>query len=594
MPNYKAPLRDLSFLLHEVLDGKHLKDLPGYEEVDQETVEAILEEAAKFCESELLPINREGDEEGCRFEDGAVITPKGYKEAYQVFCESGWGSLSMDPEYGGQGLPKVIHLMLDEMMSACNISFSLYPGLTNGAYTAMDAYASDELKAIYFPKMAEGSWSGTMCLTEPHCGTDLGLVRTKAEPNDDGSYRISGTKIFITAGDHDLTENILHLVLARTPDAPPGIKGISLFLVPKFLVNQDGSLGQANQVSCGSIEHKMGIKASATCVINFDGAEGYLIGTLNKGMQAMFKMMNTERVAVGIQGLGLSEAAYQGALEYARERLQGRALTGAKQPEKSADPLTVHPDVRRMLLTMKSLTEGSRALAVWLGLLLDQSNKSQDADENQAASDLIALLTPVAKAFITDIGFESTVLGQQVFGGHGYVREHGMEQLVRDARIAQIYEGTNGVQAMDLVGRKLPAENGRYVYRFFELTDKYFKEQEGNNAMREFLDPAAEAMAKLKQSTQWLSENAPNNPDHAGAAAVEYTRMFGLATLAYLWVKMAETAMTRQADNDTVFYRSKIKTARYFMQRVLPQIDALQSSVCAGANNMMDFTDEEF
>lgn len=594
MPNYSAPIQDMRFVYDEVLNGSHLQELPGFEEVDTDTIEAILDEAGKFCVQELLPLNRAGDEEECRWENGQVTTPKGFKEAYAALCESGWNSVAMDADYGGQGLPKTLHLMIDEMMTSTNMSFGLYPGLTNGAYAALAAYASDELKQTYFPKMAEGTWSASMCLTEPHCGTDLGLLRTKAEPLDDGSYNITGTKIFITAGEHDLTENILHLVLARTPDAPVGVKGISLFLVPKIRVNKDGSLGDANGVSCGSIEHKMGIKASATCVMNFDDSKGYLVGDLNKGMRAMFKMMNVERVAVGIQGLGISEAAYQGAVEYARERIQGRALTGAKQPEKAADPLTVHPDVRRMLLTIRANTEGCRALAVWLGMQLDISAHEVDDKKRQQAEDLVALLTPVAKAFMTDVGFNSAVLGQQVFGGHGYIREHGMEQLVRDARIAQIYEGTNGVQAMDLVGRKLTAEGGRYVKRYFGIIESFIQENQNEEAMQEFVTALADAYSHLKTATLWLAEKAPGNADEIGAAAYDYMTLMGQVTLALLWSQMAQVALSKQPETDEPFYTVKLKTARFYMQRLLPQTQSLLASIQSGADCMMDFEEDEF
>jgi alkylation response protein AidB-like acyl-CoA dehydrogenase len=594
MPNYTPPLRDMLFLYNEVLQGKYLQSLPGFEEVDAETVEAILEEAGKFCAQELLPLNRNGDEEGCHWDDGKVTTPKGFKEAYQLYTESGWSSLAMDPEYGGQGLPKTLNLMIDEMVCSCNLSFSLYPGLTNGAYAALMDYASDEIKQRFVAKMADGTWSATMCLTEPHCGTDLGLLRSKALRQDDGSYLISGTKIFITGGEHDLTDNILHLVLARTPDAPAGIKGISLFIVPKIRVNADGSLGAANGVSCGSLEHKMGIKGAATCVMNFDDAQGFLIGELNKGMRGMFKMMNTERVAMGIQGIGVGEASYQCAVEYAKERIQGRSLTGAKQPEQAADPLTVHPDVRRMLLTMRANTEGSRALAIWLGMLLDKSTHETDPMKKQQAEDLIALLTPIAKAYLTDLGFESTVLGQQVFGGHGYIREHGMEQLVRDARIAQIYEGTNGVQAMDLVGRKLNAENGRYLNTYLETISGYITENENDAALQEFIQPLSEALSHLQQATDWLARATRNNMDEVGAAAYDYLRLAGLVTLAFMWAQMAQTALAASQHSDELFYKSKLKTARFFMQRLLPQTASLNTTIQSGAALLMDYEENEF
>lgn len=594
MPNYNPPLRDMLFLYHEVLNGSYLQTLPGYEEIDAQTVETILEEAGKFCVQELLPINRNGDEEGCHWEDGKVTTAKGFKQAYQLYIESGWGSLAMDPEYGGQGLPKTLHLMIDEMLCATNMSFSLYPGLTNGAYSALMSYASDDIKQRFVPRMADGSWSATMCLTEPHCGTDLGLLRSKAVLQDDGSYLITGTKMFITAGEHDLTENILHLVLARTPDAPAGVKGISLFIVPKFNIHEDGSLGEPNAVSCGSLEHKMGIKGSATCVMNFDEARGFLVGELHKGMRAMFKMMNVERVAVGIQGIGVAEASYQGAVAYAKERIQGRALTGAKQPDKTADPLTVHPDIRRMLLTMRANTEGCRALAIWLGMLLDKSSHETDPMQKQQAEDLIALLTPIAKAYMTDLGFETCVLGQQIFGGHGYIREHGMEQLVRDARIAQIYEGTNGVQAMDLVGRKLTAENGRYLNTYLEIVSGFIAENESNDELQEFIQPLSEALSQLQLATDWLGKAARNNLDEVGAAAYDYLRLAGLVTLAFMWAQMAQTALSHSHKSTEVFYQTKLKTARFFMRRILPQAASLNTSIQSGAALVMDFMDDEF
>ena len=594
MPDYQPPLRDMMFLYNEVLHGQYLQTLPGFEEVDAETVEAILEEAGKFCVQELLPINRSGDESGCQWDEGRVTTPEGFKQAYQVFIESGWGALAMDPKYGGQGLPKTLHLMVDEMMCASNMAFSLYPGLTNGAYAALMSYASDEIKQRFVPKMAEGSWAATMCLTEPHCGTDLGLLRTRAIAQEDGSYHLTGSKMFITAGEHDLSENILHLVLAKTPDAPAGVKGISLFIVPKINIDDAGNLGEANGVSCGSIEHKMGIKASATCVMNFDNAKGYLVGELNKGMRAMFKMMNIERVAVGVQGIGIGEAAYQGAVAYAKERLQGRALSGAKHPDQPADPLTVHPDIRRMLLTIRANTEGSRALAVWLGMLLDKSAREPDPGSQQQAEDLVALLTPIAKAYMTDLGFESAVLGQQVFGGHGYIRENRMEQLVRDARIAQIYEGTNGVQAMDLVGRKLMAENGRYFNTYLEIVAGFITENETNEALAEFIHPLNTAFTHLQECSSWLAKAAGSNVEEVGAAAYDYLRLMGLVTLALLWTQMAQTALSASEQSDDPFYKTKLKTARFFMQRLLPQTASLKIAIQSGADLMMGFEDEEF
>ncbi|HMT14824.1 MAG TPA: acyl-CoA dehydrogenase family protein, partial [Aestuariivirga sp.] len=475
MANFKAPLRDMRFALYELNAGDELAKLPGYEDFTRDLIDPVLDEAAKICEEVLHPLNRPGDEEGCTWDNGVVRTPKGFKDAYTLFREGGWTSIACDPAYGGQGMPKAINVLMEEMICSANLSFGMYPGLSHGAYVALHGYGADDLKSAYLPKMVDGTWSGTMCLTEPHCGTDLGLLRTRAVPKGDGSYKISGTKIFISAGEHDLTENIIHLVLAKLPDAPKGVKGISLFLVPKFLPKDDGTPGQRNGVACASIEHKMGIKASATCVLNFDEATGWLIGEPHKGMRAMFAMMNTERLSVGVQGLGLAEASYQGAVAYARERLQGRALSGTKYPDKPADPLIVHPDIRRMLLTQRAWIEGSRALSVWAATALDKSKHHPDPKERERAEDFIAVITPVVKALMTDMGFEVTNLGVQVLGGHGYIREHGMEQYVRDARIAQIYEGTNGIQALDLVGRKMPAHAGRYLRQVFHPLSAYIE-----------------------------------------------------------------------------------------------------------------------
>jgi butyryl-CoA dehydrogenase len=489
MVNYQAPLRDMRFVYHELLDAEQLQALPGYEDASAELVDAVLDEAARLCENVLLPLNRSGDEEGCHLEGSDVRTPRGFREAYKTFAEGGWTSIVSDPAYGGQGLPNTVNIMVQEMICSSNLSFGMYPGLTYGVVHTISTHGSYTLKQTYLPRLVEGRWSGTMCLTEPQCGTDLGLVRTKAIPQDDGSYKITGTKIFISAGDHDLTENIVHLVLARTPDAPKGIKGISLFLVPKFQVNGSGTVGERNAVSCGALEHKMGIKASSTCVLNFDGATGYLVGELHKGMRAMFTMMNAARLEVGVQGLGLAEAAYQGAVAYARERIQGRALKGARQADKPADPIIVHPDVRRMLLTMRANTEGARALTGWLATQLDILAKHPDADRRQQAQDLVALLTPVA-----------------MFGGHGYIRENGMEQYVRDARITQLYEGTNGIQALDLVARKLPAHTGRYLRSFFHPVQEFIEAHEDEEAMKEFVLPLAKAFGRLQRATGWIAQ----------------------------------------------------------------------------------------
>ncbi|MCU7943208.1 MAG: acyl-CoA dehydrogenase C-terminal domain-containing protein [Candidatus Thiodiazotropha sp. (ex Cardiolucina cf. quadrata)] len=592
MPIYNAPVRDMLFAFYELNDGEYLQQLPGFEDVDSETVLAVLEEAGKFAREQLLPINRNGDEEGCQWNDGRVTTPEGFKEAYAAFIEAGWNSIAFDPVYGGQGLPKSLHLMVDEMLSSTNMSFSLYPGLTYGAWTSLEAYASDEIKDICFPKLAEGVWSGSMCLTEPHCGTDLGLLRTKAEPLDDGGYSITGTKIFITAGDHDLTENIIHLVLARAPDAPEGIKGISLFAVPKMTINGDGTLGEPNNLGCGSIEHKMGLKASSTCVMNFDGARGWLVGEQHKGMRAMFKMMNSERLAVGIQGLGIAEAAYQNAVEYARERLQGRSPRGRKLPDKPADPLTEHPDVRRMLLTMRAYTEGSRALCVRVAQLLDIANKSRDQAERRQAEGLVALLTPVIKAFCSDIGFEMATLGQQIYGGHGYVREHGMEQFVRDARIAQIYEGVNGVQAMDLVERKLPMNDGKLIQLFLSPVQDYVNDKRGDEQLAEFTGPLDVAARHLKSAAVTIMESAIEDPAEPGAAAVDFLRLFGLTALAYEWARAAEIGLRNSVGEEAVYYKAKVRTARFFMQRILPQTGSLLAAISAGSASIMDFDDQ--
>jgi len=589
MPVYNPPLRDMEFLYNEVNDGARIQQLTGYEEIDKDMLVAVLEEAGKFTKEVLLPINRDGDEQACQFNDGEVTTPDGFKEAYQAFIESGWNSIAFDTEYGGQGLPKSLHMLVDEMICATNVSFSLYPGLTNGAWNSIEAYGSDELKDLYFPKMAEGIWTGSMCLTEPHSGTDLGLVRTKAIARDDGSYSISGTKIFITAGEHDLTENIIHLVLARAPDAPAGIKGISLFLVPKFIPNADTAPGEKNNVSCSSIEHKMGIKASATCTMNFENATGWLVGNLNEGMRAMFKMMNIERLSVGMQGLGLADCAYQNAAEYAQERLQGNApgTMAAEGPE----PLTVHPDIRRMLLTMRSLVEGSRALGIRVGQWLDISNKSANPVEQNRYAGLVELLTPVIKAYFSDMASEVTNLGVQVFGGSGYIREQGMEQLVRDARIGQIYEGTNGIQAMDLVGRKLSARDGESVVAYFDLISSYIEKHQPDEKTQEFILPLKTAFERLLDATDFISNRKDEDPAEVGAAAVDYLQLFGLTALAFEWAQMAMISLDKTGDD---FYTAKVQTARFFMQRVLPRILTHHAAISSGCRSLMGFDDKSW
>ena len=604
MPSYSAPLRDMRFVLYELMNGQKLSGLPGYEEFTPELIDPVLDEAAKMCQEVLQPINRSGDEEGCRLENGVVYTPKGFKEAYKQFCDGGWASIACDPKYGGQGAPKMVNTLVEEMICSSNLSFGMYPGLSYGAYVALSGFGSEEQKRTYLPKMVEGRWSGTMCLTEPHCGTDLGMLRTTATPQGDDSYKITGTKIFISAGEQDLTENIIHLVLARLPGAPSGTKGISLFLVPKFIVKDDGTPGPRNGVSCGSIEHKMGIKASATCVMNFDGATGWLVGEPNKGLRAMFAMMNAERISVGMQGLGLAEVSYQNAVAYAKDRIQGRSLTGVKNPAKQADPIIVHPDVRRMLLTQRAYIEGCRALALWAAEACDLAARHPDPMVRQEAEDFMALITPVVKALITDLGYEATNIGVQVYGGHGYIREWGMEQFVRDCRIAQIYEGTNGIQALDLVGRKMPAHMGRYLRQFFHPVSAYLEQNKDNKQLAEFVGPLAKTFGRLQQATLFVAQKGMSNPDEAGAASTDYLRLFGLTALAYLWARMAEISLEKTAhatsghdgtdpDPDG-FYKAKVLTARFYMERILPESGALLSKVMAGGKTMMAFEEAAF
>ena len=600
MPIYKAPLDEMRFVLHEVLDVGQLAKLPGYEEATPDIFDAMMDEVAKLCEDVLQPLNRSGDEEGCHFENGTVRTPAGFKEAYQTFTGLGLTGLICDPEYGGQGMPHTLLNVIDEMICSANLSFGMYPGLSMGAYSAIETHANDELKSTYLPKLVEGVWSGTMCLTEPHCGTDLGLIRTKAIPNGDGSFAISGTKIFISAGEHDLTENILHLVLAKLPDAPPGVKGISLFLVPKFLPRQDGGTvkpGAFNNVSCGSIEHKMGIKASATCVINLDGAQGWLVGEPHKGLKAMFTMMNAARLAVGLQGLGIAEVAYQNGLAYAKDRIQGRALTGTKAPEKAADPIIVHPDVRRNLLVAKSQNEAARTLAYWVGINLDISHKHADPAVRAEADDLVALMTPIVKSYLTDLGYDVATRSQQVLGGHGYIREWGLEQFVRDARITQIYEGTNGIQALDLVGRKMPKDFGRLLRRFFHPAQAFIDANMNDPQMAEFVLPFMKAFGKLQATTGLHAQKGMGNPDEAGAGATEYLRMFGLVALGYMWLKMVKVAQTKLAEGangKTAFYDAKLKTARFYTQKLLPEVNTLATTIAAGAGTLMALDDAQF
>ncbi|HSA83241.1 MAG TPA: acyl-CoA dehydrogenase C-terminal domain-containing protein [Geminicoccaceae bacterium] len=597
MTTYRAPRRDMRFVLHELLGVEKLAELPGYEDATAEVIDQVIEEGAKLCENVLFPINRAGDEAGCVYENGVVRTPAGFKDAYDAFVAGGWTGLAADSEYGGQGLPKTIKFVIDEMVCSANLAFSTYPGLSAGAYHAISLHADDELKARYLPKLAEGRWSGTMCLTEPQCGTDLGLIRTRAEPKADGSFAITGTKIFISAGEHDLSHNIVHLVLARLPDAPKGIRGISLFLVPKLLPKDDGEAGPRNGVACGGIEHKMGINGSATCVINFEQATGWLLGEPHRGMRAMFTMMNDARLEVGIQGLGVAETAYQSAVAYARERLQGRALTGAKEPDRPADPILVHPDVRRMLLTMRAVTEGARALAYWVGIAIDRANKDPDPAARQAADDLVALMTPIIKAYFTDQGSVVANLGVQIMGGHGYIREWGMEQLVRDARITQLYEGANGIQALDLVGRKLPAHYGRYLRAFFHPVMAFIERHQADPELEEFVLPLAKAFARLQQITLHVAQQGLKNPDEAGAASADYLRLFALVALAFMWAQMVAVAKAKLADGaggEAAFYGAKIRTARFFVTKLLPESGALFAQIMAGGAPVMDFEDAAF
>jgi len=590
MQTYKAPLRDMRFVLHELHDSAALTKLRGLEDVSAELMDSILEEAAKVAEEVLLPTNAGGDETGCVLENGVVRTPKGFKEAYDTFREGGWTALASDPKYGGQGLPESLNKLVQEMICSANLAFSLYPGLTHGACQAIASHASDDLKDLYLPKMVDGTWSGTMCLTEAHCGTDLGLLRTRAVPRDDGSFRVSGSKIFISAGEHDLTENIIHLVLARLPDAPRGTRGISLFLVPKFIPNAVGRQGARNGVVCTALEHKMGIKGSATCQLTFEDATGWLVGAPNKGLATMFTMMNSERLSVGIQGLGAAETSYQSAVAYARDRIQGRSLGGAKVPDKAADPIIVHPDVRRMLLTIRSYTEGCRALGGWVARELDEMERSGDADARKRAEDFTALMTPVVKALFTDLGFEATNIGMQVFGGHGYIRDHGMEQLVRDARISMIYEGTNGIQALDLVGRKLPEGAGRLLRTFFHPVSDFIEAHSDHAQLGPMIKGFGKAFGALQLATREIAAKGMADPEEAGAAATEYLRLLGLVALGFMWARSAVIAVERlaRADGDAAFYKAKLTTARFYMERVLPQVGGLLVAVKAGKGAMME------
>jgi len=592
MPTYNPPLRDMQFVLHEVLQATEaLKACPPHADIDADTINAVLEEGGKFAAEVVFPLNISGDTEGCSLDTAthAVTTPKGFREAYQQYVEGGWASLSCDPEFGGQGLPFAVNSGLYEMLNSANQAWTMYPGLSHGAYEALHAHGSEEQKRLYLPRLTSGEWTGTMCLTEPHCGTDLGLLRTKAEPLGDGSYRISGEKIFISAGEHDMAANIVHLVLARLPDAPVGSKGISLFVVPKFKVNADGSLGERNPIYCGALEHKMGIRASATCQMVLDGAVGTLVGQPNKGLQAMFVMMNAARLGVGNQGLGLTEVAYQNALAYAKDRLQMRSLSGTKAKDKPADPIIVHPDVRRMLLTAKAYAEGGRALLSYCSLLLDLELHHPDHKVRQDSAELVALLTPVVKAFSTDNAYTATTLCQQVYGGHGYIKEWGMEQFVRDARINMIYEGTNAVQALDLLGRKVLGTNGASLKKFGKLVAALVEQEGVNEQMSEFINPLVQLGEQMTKFTTEIGFKALQNPDEVGAASVDYLRVLGHLVLGYFWARMASVALQQiNAGSTDPFYGAKLQTARFYFAKLFPETASLMRTARAGSASLMD------
>jgi acyl-CoA dehydrogenase len=596
MPIYKAPVEDVNFLFNDVFQIDRYDNLPGFSDASADVREAILGEAAKLAEEVLQPLNRVGDLEGCKHNaDGSVTTPKGFKEAFRQVAEGGWLGLSAPAEYGGQGLPVTLSQAVNEFQISANMAFAMYGGLTMGASAALIVHGSPEQKKTYLPKMIAGEWTGTMNLTEPQCGTDLGLLRTKAVRQSDGSFKITGTKIFISAGEHDLADNIIHLVLARIEGAPAGIKGVSLFVVPKVMVNADGSLGARNGVNCGSIEHKMGIHGNSTCVMNYDSATGWLIGEENKGMQGMFVMMNEARLGVAVQGLAQSEVAYQNAVAYARDRLQGRSLTGPKAPGKAADPIIVHPDVRRTLLTIRAFNEAARAMVVWTALKSDVAHRSADPKDRKEADDHMGLMTPVLKGFLTDNGFANAVQAQQMYGGHGYIAEQGMEQFVRDARIAMIYEGANGIQALDLVGRKLPREGGRAVMSFFGEVMGYCKDHGGDEAMKPFVAPLSNALGHLQQATTWLMQNAMAKPDNAGAAATDYLQLFGFVTLGYMWARMAKVALDKiAASGDTAYLKTKLVTGRFFMERMLPETALHLARIQTGCDTTMELAAEAF
>jgi alkylation response protein AidB-like acyl-CoA dehydrogenase len=585
MPSYTAPVKDMQFILHDVLKLSQ-SDVPGFDELDADFTGAILEEAGKIAGEVLAPLNAVGDREGCRLENGVVYTPTGFKAAFDKMREGGWTGLDCDPEYGGQGMPHVLATATGEFFTGANMAFTMYQGLTHGAYSAIHAHGTDAQKAKWLPKMVTCEWTGTMNLTEPQCGTDLGMMRTKAEPQENGTYRITGQKIFISAGEHNMSENIIHLVLAKIPGGPEGIKGVSLFIVPKFLVDDEGQIGARNGVSVGNIEEKMGIHGNATCVMNYDGAEGYLLGEEHKGMRAMFTMMNEARLGVGMQGLAVAEAAYQNALDYAKDRLQGRAITGAENKDGPADPIIVHPDIRRSLMDQKSFAEGGRAFALWGAEMIDRSHRAGDAE----AEGMISLLTPVLKGFLTDEGFDMAVLAQQVYGGHGYIEEHGMSQFARDARIAMIYEGANGVQALDLVGRKLAANGGKPAMAFFEMVKTFCKENAGDAEFdTAFLEPLKTASKHLQEAAMYFMQNGMKNPNHALAGSYDFMHLFGHVCLGLMWSKMALAAKAKLAEGapDAAFYETKIATGRYYMARRLPATSMHLARISSGADTVM-------
>jgi len=595
MPLYKAPVEDVLFLLNDVFHIERFANLSGFAEASPDVVEAIVGETAEFCEKVLTPLNRIGDQQGCRRgPDGSVTTPEGFRQAYRQVVDGGWIGISVPPEFGGLGLPVALTQIVNEFMTSANMAFAMYPGLTQGAIAALLTHGTAEQKSLYVPKMVAGEWTGTMNLTEPQCGTDLGLIRTRAVRQPDGSYRITGSKIFISAGEHDLAANIVHLVLARIEGAPEGTRGLSLFVVPKVIPNPDGTLGARNAVSCGAIEEKMGIHGNSTCVMNYDGAAGWLVAQENRGLNAMFVMMNEARLGVGVQGLAMSEVAYQNAAQYAKDRLQGRAITGAKFDDKPADPIIVHPDVRRVLMTIRAFNEAARALILWTAIKSDVAHRSDDAGEREAADDHMGLLTPVIKGVLTDLGFANAVMAQQVFGGHGYIREWGMEQFVRDARIAMIYEGANGIQALDLVGRKLAKDGGRAVMAFFGEVQGYVKEQAADAAMKPLVEPVGKALGHLQQATMWFMQNAVAKPDHAGAGASDYMHLFGLVVLGYMWCRIAAAAHGRLDSDPSGRMKAKLVTARFFMERMLPETATHLARIQSGADTVMELPAEAF